>query len=439
MDSKDVTYNIIEDLQKQLAEKDRQMQELLYQLQEAEETIEAIRSGQIDALVVQNEEGHQLYTLRTADQTYRVFIEKMTEGAVTLNAQGMVMYANTQFATMVNQPLSNVIGLSFNQFIAPDSMPDYNRLFENSWQKDCKGEAFLLSGENRVPVQLSLTTLQLEEGLSLSIIITDLSFQKAIQEQLQQKNLELEKTNQELEVSNHDLQQFASVASHDLQEPLRKILIFSSFLKDKEDLTAADSKKYLEKIIESSRRMKALIIDTLTYSRLSATDFPTACVNLNEIVTELVEDFELMIQEKGARFIIGKLPCIDVNKGQIRQLFQNIISNALKFTKQETAPVISISSKLLATKSFDSVDEADGPFCMICIRDNGIGFDEKYVSKIFTLFERLNSKDKYEGTGIGMSIAKKIVEKHNGLITAVSREGKGTEFKIILPVQQPHV
>ena len=143
-----------------------------------------------------------------------------------------------------------------------------------------------------------------------------------------------------------------------------------------------------------------------------------------------------MIQEKGAEINIGEMPSVDVNKGQIRQVFQNIISNALKFSKADKTPVISIKAKRVSQKSFDSNEQKDGDYCLITIQDNGIGFDEKYVSNIFALFERLNSKDKYEGTGIGLAIAKKIIDKHNGLITANSKEGSGAEFKIILPIKQ---
>jgi signal transduction histidine kinase len=182
--------------------------------------------------------------------------------------------------------------------------------------------------------------------------------------------------------------------------------------------------------------MKALIIDILTYSRLSVNEMSLERVNLNEVVRELEDDFELVIREKGAQLHVEDLPAIEANKGQIRQVFQNIISNALKFSRPGQPPIISIRSKQINNKSFDSEEKADGPFCLVTISDNGIGFDENYVNSIFALFERLNAKDKYEGTGIGMAIAKKIVDKHNGLITATGKEGSGAVFKIILPLRQ---
>ncbi|GAA4740512.1 PAS domain-containing sensor histidine kinase [Flavisolibacter ginsenosidimutans] len=413
-----------------------ELEELRFQLHEATETLEAIRTGQIDALVVHGSNGHQIYTLKSADQTYRVFIEKMTEGAVTLNQEGLILYANSQFASMVRCSLSDVIGLLFQNFVAAENRPRYNQLFEHCWKEDCKGEVLLIAGKDKTPVQLSLTTLALEEGISLSIILTDLTAQKRAQQQLHENNLKLEESNRALETSNHDLQQFASIASHDLQEPLRKITIFSNLLKERNEALSPEAKKYLEKIIESSSRMKTLIIDILNYSKLSANDHTFEQVDLNKIVADIKEDFELLIAEKGAIIRSGELPTLAANKGQIRQVFQNIVSNALKFTKPGINPVIDVKAKRIGEKSFAAAEQKDGNYVLLCFKDNGIGFGQQYVQHIFSLFERLNSKDKYEGTGIGLAIAKKIVEKHNGLINAVSKEGEGSEFQIILPFTQ---
>ena len=415
---------------------EKELDELRHQLEEAKETIEAIRTGQIDALVVHGSNGHQLYTLKSADQTYRFFIENMAEGAVTINQQGIILYSNSRFAKMANKPLSKVIGFPFEEFIASDSLQAYKQLFEKSWQSECKGEVNLIDGGKPIPVQLSLTTIEIEKEISLSIILTDLTAQKNTQKQLRSNNEKLEEINLALELSNHDLHQFASIASHDLQEPLRKIQIFSSLMKDKENDLAPDIRKYLDKIVESSGRMKNLIVDILNYSRLSANISRVENTDLNEVVNEIIEDFELIINEKKATIRVNDLPVINVKRGQIRQVFQNIISNALKFSKPGEPPLIEIFSTSISQKSFDAEQNEDGLFYLISIKDNGIGFDEKYVNNIFDLFERLHSKDTYEGTGIGLAIAKKIIEKHHGLITASSKTGGGAEFKIILPISQ---
>ncbi|HVF97020.1 MAG TPA: ATP-binding protein, partial [Flavisolibacter sp.] len=378
------------------------------------------------------------FTLKSADHAYRVFIEKMTEGALTINQQGIILYANSQFAAMTSRPLSDVIGLPFHTLVTQSSRPFYETLFHNCWTADCKGEVQLTSGDGVTPVQLSLTTIELETGVSVSIILTDLTLQKAAQKQLEENNRQLERMNGTLEASNHDLQQFASVASHDLQEPLRKIQMFAKLMKERcaQQLKEADI-QYLEKIISAAGRMKMLVVDVLNYSRLSAKDGDVLPINLDVLLQELLEDFELMIEEKGATInVVGPLPVLEVNPGQMRQVFQNLLSNALKFSKKDEAPQIRVSAKRLAEKKFDSAEQTGGAFCLLSIKDNGIGFDEKHATNIFSLFERLHSKDQYEGTGIGLAITKKIVEKHKGLITVQSTEGNGSEFLIILPLHK---
>ncbi len=414
----------------------QELEETRRQLYEANETIEAIRTGQVDTLVVQGAKGHQLYTLKTADQAYRVFIEKMTEGAVTLSREGLILYANSQFAAMAGLPLSSVLGLPFQQFVTEEGRPFFNQLFAACWKEDCKGEIELCANGRLTPVQLSLTPLELAEGVSLSVILTDLTAQKATQKQLRENNRQLEDLNKVLEASNHDLQQFASVASHDLQEPLRKIQMFTNLMKTRwQDKFSDDDMQYLDKVIGSASRMKTLIIDVLNYSKLSANDHEFSATDLNIVLKELLEDFEMMIAEKGGWIICSGLPVLEANRGQMRQVFQNLISNALKFSKAAEPPVIRITAKRIAQKSFKSKARADGGFWMLCVKDNGIGFDEKYIPNIFSLFERLNPKDQYEGTGIGLAITKKIIEKHNGLIHVKSSEGTGSEFRIILPVK----
>jgi signal transduction histidine kinase len=422
---------------KTITELQAQLEELRHQLFEANETIEAIRTGQVDALVVESGNGHTLYTLKTADQAYRVFIEKMTEGALTLNKEGIILYCNSQFASMVRQPISNVIGSLFESFVTPSDKTIFNHIFQESWTKDSKVELSLKMDNHHVPVQLSLTTLFLEHGSALSMILTDLSLQKQTQQQLKDNNQQLASMNTALELSNHDLQQFASIASHDLQEPLRKIQVFANLLVSKiSDTNNPESKKYVEKIIESAGRMKALILDVLNYSKLSANDNIFEFVNLDELVRELLEDFEYIILEKNATIIVEPLCHIYANRGQIRQVFQNIISNSLKFSKTDTPPHIHIRSTRHTEKAFESAQHPDGPFCVISIKDNGIGFDEKYLAQIFAIFERLHTKDSYEGTGIGLAITKRIMDKHNGLVSAKSHSGEGAEFFLLFPINQ---
>ena len=411
-------------------------EELLHRLEEASDTIEAIRTGQVDALVMHNDNVHRLYTLRTADQTYRLFIEKMSEGAVTLTHSGMILFCNSQFATMTGTDLSLIAGSNLEDYLAEGDRPLLRSILTKSTQEEAKQEVQLVKNGILIPVLLSCSTLEMEEGINISIIITDLTLQKEIQEQLQQNNTDLARANKALEASNRDLQQFASVASHDLQEPLRKIQVFSNMLLEQNENLTGDAEKYLQKILESGARMRTLIIDILNYSRLSAGNTEAEEISLNGVVTEILDDLELLISEKKAGIHVGELPVIYGNKGQIRQVFHNILGNSLKFSKKEVAPEINITSKRIKSKSFDAVQDISGDYYLVSIEDNGIGFDEIYLDNVFALFERLNPKDQYEGTGIGMAITKKIIEKHDGLINAESKKGEGARFNLILPIKK---
>lgn len=260
---------------------------------------------------------------------------------------------------------------------------------------------------------------------------TDIQEQKTANEILEMKvserTGELVNKNKALEISNYELQQFASVASHDLKEPLRKIRVFSSILKDQLTDETPEALRNVDKIMNASQRMYELINDLLDYSRLSA-DTLFEKTNIEKLIAEIVVDLEFSVHAKNAVINIGNIPELEVIPGQIRQVFQNLLSNALKFSRNDVPPIIDISANLIHDK--------DTVYCRITVADNGIGFDEKYVGKIFTIFQRLNPKEAYEGTGIGLAIVKKIIEKHSGSITARSTEGVGTTFILMLPIQQ---
>ena len=236
----------------------------------------------------------------------------------------------------------------------------------------------------------------------------------SLNELLEQKNRELEKSNKELESFNY-------VASHDLQEPLRKIQTFLSMISQRGDDTKAIH-TYMDKISSSADRMSNLIQDVLTYSRLSVENQFTD-VDLNKVIDNVLSDYELMISEKKAVINRDRLPIVKAIPLQMNQLFGNLISNALKYNDGQ--PVITIRSKKLGS---------DPEMLEITLGDNGIGFEPQYADQIFELFKRLHSKSEYNGTGIGLSICKKIIEQHNGTISATSNEGKGALFTIQLPL-----
>lgn len=413
-----------------------EIEQLRQELGDATDTIEAIRNGEVDALVVEGKNGHELFTLNSADRTYRTFIEQMSEGAVTLNPDRIIVYCNSSFATMVGELSRDVISSSFEKFVVTLDQIKVQGFIEKGWQQDVKGEISLNRNGVSVPVQLSITSLNMDNGKALSIIVTDLTSQKEIQNTLKIKNKQLVDMNYALESSNHDLQQFASVASHDLQEPLRKIQVFSHLLKDRFSHELSETPQtYLLKIVHAASRMKVLIVDILNYSRLSSNDNHYVMTDIKAMIDELLVDLELTIRKKNARITVADFPILEVNPGQMRQVFQNLVSNALKFSKPDVPCVVEIFHGA-ALKDSEAERELPGAYCHIHIKDNGIGFDEKFSRTIFNLFEKLHSKDDYDGSGIGLAITKKIIEKHGGRINVMSKVNVGTEFIISLPVNQ---
>ena len=256
--------------------------------------------------------------------------------------------------------------------------------------------------------------------------LQDITARKQAEEQLRVFN-------DKLQQSNRELQDFAYVASHDLQEPLRKVQAFSDRLKTKyADKLEGEGLDYLERMRSAASRMQLLIQDLLVFSRVSTKAQPFAPVNLNEITHEVLSDLEVKIEETGAAVDFEELPTLDADPMQMRQLIQNLVGNALKFQQAGTAPVITITSQTVDTNG-----NGFGPHCQIVVKDNGIGFDEKYTDKIFAVFQRLHGRTEYEGSGVGLAICRKIVERHNGKITAHSSPGEGASFAITIPLKQP--
>lgn len=255
-----------------------------------------------------------------------------------------------------------------------------------------------------------------------------------LQLKVEERTKELLESNKELERNNTELQQYASLASHDLQEPLRKIITFSHLIEEKCLPATPDAKPYIDKLISSSERMRDLINDLLNYSKLSVSAQFSFCP-LAGILQDAINDLELAVKETNATVEIGQMYSAEVIPGQFRQVFQNIVSNALKFSKENLPPKIKIWSEIVSDVSISSPITPNGEFIRINIQDNGIGFNEMYLEKIFTLFQRLHGREQYAGTGIGLAIVKKIIEKHDGIISAKSREGEGTTFILVLPIR----
>ncbi len=253
---------------------------------------------------------------------------------------------------------------------------------------------------------------------------------------VEERTANLRQANMALERSNEELEQFAFVTSHDLQEPLRKINTFAHLLYDKHGQQFnEDAKKYLDKITQAALRMSRLINDLLNFSRLTRLEDSFVAVDMNETLRNIENDFELLINQKNATISYDKLPAVKAIPLQMNQLLYNLIGNALKFSAKDKPSVINIRCSKLSKIELEQYPTLNNEldYCEIVITDNGIGFKQEYAQKIFEIFQRLNDKSEYEGTGIGLALCNKIVTNHNGLIFAQSEENVGTDFHIILP------
>ena len=240
----------------------------------------------------------------------------------------------------------------------------------------------------------------------------------------------------ELARSNAELEQFASVASHDLQEPLRKIRMYSERLPRRlgADLSA-DVASDMERIQNAAERMQRLIDDLLSFARVTSKERELELVDLGEVTGEVIGDLEARVSELGARIEVGDLPVVAADRAQISQLLQNLVSNALKFHRDNVPPVVRIRGELVAGQPARFNGEAAaGNRYVVTVEDNGIGFEQKYAERVFSAFERLHGRSEYDGTGIGLSIARKIAWRHRGDITATSTPGQGSTFTLTLPL-----
>jgi PAS domain S-box-containing protein len=288
-------------------------------------------------------------------------------------------------------------------------------------------------------IRVNGTTIYDKKHIPVRLLgtVLDITDQKKAKDELEKmvraRTSELLTSNSALEKSNHELEQFAYIASHDLQEPLRKIQTFADMFKEHlHDNEIAE--KYFNKIYSSAKRMSSLINDVLNYSRLTKTGEQFVITDLNKILKDVLSDFELLIEQKHATIAYTDLPEIKGIPLQLHQLFSNLISNSLKFSEGNSQ--ITITAKMLSSGEVQEHSRLKkaGKYVQLVFQDNGIGFEQQYAEQIFTIFQRLNNMKTYSGTGIGLALCKKIVDHHDGIITAKSEIGQGATFTIILPV-----
>ncbi|WP_018611480.1 CheR family methyltransferase [Segetibacter koreensis] len=357
-------------------------------------------------------------------------------------------FLNKTWIAFTGRKLSDETGMGWTQGIYKDDLDDvlstYNKSFEEKKSFTLEYRMKRFDGEYRWIFNSGVPTFDANgefTGYTGSCTeIHDKRINESLEKLVKERTRELQEANRGLENSNNELAQFAYVASHDLQEPLRKIITFSNRFKDNfNNLLPDNGKELIEKINSSSERMRNLINDLLNFSRIARFEKNFVSTDLNEVIKNVVSDFDLLIQEKNADLKFDKLPVIQAVPLLMDQLFHNLLGNALKFTAPDTKPVITITCRGLEeneVKKFPTLDSSLH-YYEIAVKDNGIGFPQEFADQIFVIFQRLNGKDNYPGTGIGLALCRKIARSHHGEIHAESHENEGTVLYVILPEHQP--
>ena len=415
----ETTKEEIQSTNEELTSLNQELIERNEQLNYSRKYAEAIVSTIHESLLVLTKE----FQIKSANKCfYEEFdtTEKQTEGKMFFEWGGGVW---------------NFPGLRENmQKILPDQ--SYFMKFEITVPSSSKGQRNLLLNARHIINGTSNEQLIL---VAIQDITDQRAFEQALERQVNNKTRELQETNLHLKQSNENLLQFASIASHDLQEPLRKIRTFASLLKRRLENVPDDAAELINKINTSADRMSQLISEVLEYSKLAQATKGYVQTNLDTVLKNVLNDLDLLFSENKVAFEYkDPLPTIDAIPLQMNQLFYNLLTNAIKFQTKLSPPVIIVSFRWLSKN--DLVEHTElknhSPYLEVKIRDNGIGFDPEFGEQIFQLFERLHTVDEYEGTGMGLALCKKIVENHNGKIFATSKEAEGASFFIILPATQ---
>jgi two-component system CheB/CheR fusion protein len=388
--------------------------------------------------------------MRTQAEYSRLVLDSCPIITSTASPDGMVTYSNKFFLTYSGLTLEQAVEQGWGAVIHPDQNESITRAWLEAVADESEFNSEMLlkkhDGTYRWHFSHALP-IRNSDGKITSWVCssTDIHEQKMFSQELERqisvRTQSLKESNIELEHSNKNLEQFVFIASHDLQEPLRKIQTFSGMLTENaNERLSADGRRLLDKIHSSSARLSVLINDVLNFSRISHTENAFQKTNLDKILADVIDDFSLLIEEKTATVHTSKLPSIEVIPIQINQLFYNLLNNSLKFINKTEPPVITINCRTLTqveVLKFPDLNPAQEYF-EILFSDNGIGFDPKFKHKVFDIFQRLHRRDEYPGTGIGLALCQKIVANHHGLIFVDSQLGAGALFHIILPMHEHH-
>ncbi|MDP9191877.1 MAG: ATP-binding protein [Acidobacteriota bacterium] len=358
----------------------------------------------------------------TAARATREILETMADALFVLDAEGKIRVVNGAVTTLLGFQVSELLGRSMDTLEPVDENVTISRtLAEIPHRGPIRDQERVFRDRDGryIDVSVSISAVS-EEDVERGAVVIARDIRKR-----KRTEAELRSAIHHLQQSNRELEDFAHIASHDLQEPLRKIQAFGELLDSKHAASLPpQARDYIERMRAAAKRMQVLINDLLAFSRVATKAQPFVPVNLAAVAREVAHDLELRVHEAGGHIDIGELPVIDADPLQMRQLLQNLFGNALKFQRDDVPPVVTIGAV------------AEDDTCRISIADNGIGFDEKYADRIFTMFERLHGRGKYDGTGIGLAICRRIAERHDGTIVAHSTPGQGSTFIITLPIKQ---
>jgi PAS domain S-box-containing protein len=389
-----------------------ELDELRRRLQEAEETLDAIRGGEVDALVVAGPDGERVFTLQGAEHPYRVMVESMNEGAISLALDGIILYSKTAFARMVGQPLDKVMGRQLIDFIPTAEIPCLIELISRGTAQATRGEILLASASGELPAQISLNPVEMDGNSVIGVVITDLSERRS-REQAQEA------------VRLRD--EFLSIASHELRTPLSTLVLHLGL---GERLIAQPDIPRLEQTLRKAKdqadRMTELINRLLDVTRIASgrLELEAEPHDIGELVREIVEQLAEEAIKAGCdlRATIEDGIVVSCDRSRLQQAIVNVISNALKY-----APGHPIAIRL----------ELSNDKAVLTVDDRGVGIEPSDLTRIFNRFERASSAPQSAGLGLGLYIAREIVNQHGGSIRAERRRGGGSRFSIIIPLINP--
>jgi two-component system sensor kinase FixL len=383
--------------------------------------------------------------LRSSEATLRAILTSAVDSIITIDEQGRIESVNPATERLFGYTTAELLGQNVS-LLMPSPYHEEHDAYLAHYRRTAERRIIGIGREvvarrkdgSTFPIALSVSEAHLGARRLFTGIVHDITERQRAEAGLRQARDELEvrvrertaelaAANRELARSNRQLQEFALVASHDLQEPLRKIQLFGERLEGRLGASAGPAEQdYLRRMQQAARRMGNLITGLLAYAQVTTKGQPFTPVELGPLAREVVADLEVRLDETGGQVDVGELPTVEADPLQMRQLVQNLVGNALKFHRPGVPPAVAVRADLAE----------GGRLCRLTVQDNGIGFDEKYQERIFALFQRLHGRDEYEGTGMGLAIVRKIVERHGGSITACGVPGRGATFTVTLPIRQ---